>query len=336
MVETTYKRIAMLPKFGLIIIDECHFGSFKKLPYFGSEYNEKILGVTATPIAETPLANYYDNLILGPTVEELINEKHLLNCDVYGFASDLVSKEKWKIKKGEFESTADFNARKSLALSGRFLGDSTLEDSLAFVTSVTKLVGYDSGFKYAFNADTGDVSLFALPSSSEYSSLNGIGAPDYMTNRRERRGLDRFDLSTKIDSRSAYKGSNAYGATVTVEKTSMSRFGIATNRIPFLNFKRESSYSNPQVSAQFKLENSRAARELPALKVMMVLKLEDPYIVYNFSHVEPKRDNPVDISVQEKFLTGNIIGIVFYSGLTGEVFARLPENLGKTVTRPSE
>jgi hypothetical protein len=240
------------------------------------------------------------------------------------------------IKKGEFESTADFNARKSLALSGRFLGDSTLEDSLAFVTPVTKLVGYDSGFKYAFNADTGDVSLFALPSSSEYSSLNGIGAPDYMTNRRERRGLDKFDLSTKIDSRSAYKGSNAYGATVTVEKTSMSRFGIATNRIPFLNFKRESSYSNPQVSAQFKLENSRAARELPALKVMMVLKLEDPYIVYNFSHVEPKRDNPVDISVQEKFLTGNIIGIVFYSGLTGEVFARLPENLGKIETRPSE
>jgi len=33
----------------------------------------------------------------------LINEKHLLNCDVYGFASDLVSKEKWKIKKGEFD-----------------------------------------------------------------------------------------------------------------------------------------------------------------------------------------------------------------------------------------
>ena len=52
--------------------------------------------------------------------------------------------------------------------------------------------------------------------------------------------------------------------------------------------------------------------------------------------MEPKRDNPVDISVQEKFLTGNIIGIVFYSGLTGEVFARLPENLGKTETRPSE
>jgi superfamily II DNA or RNA helicase len=47
--------------------------------------------------------DYYDNLILGPTVEELINEKHLLNCDVYGFASDLVSKEKWKIKKGEFD-----------------------------------------------------------------------------------------------------------------------------------------------------------------------------------------------------------------------------------------
>lgn len=103
MVETTYKRIEKLPNFGLIIIDECHIGNFKKMPYFEPNSLEKILGVTATPIAEYPLSNFYDNLILGPSVEDLIRDKHLLNCDVYGFASDLVAKEKWKIKKGEFD-----------------------------------------------------------------------------------------------------------------------------------------------------------------------------------------------------------------------------------------
>ena len=103
MVETTYKRLEKLPKFGLIIIDECHVGNFKKMPYFEENRQEKILGVTATPITEFPLSNFYENLILGPSVESLINDNHLLNCDVYGFASDLVSKEKWKIKKGEFD-----------------------------------------------------------------------------------------------------------------------------------------------------------------------------------------------------------------------------------------
>jgi len=103
MVETTNKRIEKLPKFGLIIIDECHIGNFKKLPYFDQNSHEKILGVTATPISEQPLKYQYDNLILGPSVQNLIDNNYLLNCDVYGFASDLVSKEKWKIKKGEFD-----------------------------------------------------------------------------------------------------------------------------------------------------------------------------------------------------------------------------------------
>jgi len=32
---------------------------------------------------------------------------------------------------------------------------------------------------------------------------------------------------------------------------------------------------------------------------------------------------------QGKYLTGGVLGIVFYSGLTGEVFARLPDGFGK-------
>jgi hypothetical protein len=136
-------------------------------------------------------------------------------------------------------------------------------------------------------------------------------------------------LNTKIKSKSTYQGSNAYGATVTVKQTSWSSLGIAANRLPFLSFERHSAYSNPTIASQFKLENSRAAQELPVLKALIVMKLADPYILYNFSHVAPKRDDPVDFSVQEKFLTGNVIGIVFYSGLTGEIFARLPNTLGK-------
>lgn len=236
------------------------------------------------------------------------------------------------VKKGEFESTADYNARRSATLAGKLLGDSSIEDFFAFVVPAPKWEEYSSGLRYEFNADTSDVNLYVLPTSSKYVSLNGIGAPDYDTNRREREGLDQFELSTKIESKSTYQGSNAYGATVTVEQTIMSRLGIAANPLSFLSFERDLMYSNPTIVGQFKLENSRAARELPALKALIVMKLADPYIVYNFKHVEPTRDNPVDISMQEKLLTGNVIGIVFYSGLTGEIFARIPETFGKPVT----
>ncbi len=232
-------------------------------------------------------------------------------------------------KKGEFESTADYNARRDAALSAKFLDNASVDDVFAFVVPVSKGGKYRDGFGYEFDPDTSDVKLYALPQSSKYVSLNGIGAPDYQSNRRESRGLDQFKLSSKIESSSTYQGSNAYGATVTVEKSSMSSAGIAANRIPFLSFERDLIYSNPKVAAQFKMENSRAAAELPAMKALVVMKLSAPYVVYNFVHKEPKRDSPTEISMQEKYLTGDVLGIVYYSGKSGEIFARLPENFGK-------
>jgi superfamily II DNA or RNA helicase len=102
MVETLNRRIDKLPNFGLVIIDEAHIGNFRKLPFF--EINEtKVVGVSATPVAEKPLAEYFHNLIMPTNIPYLIENKYLLNCEVYGFASDLVSKQKFKIKGGDFD-----------------------------------------------------------------------------------------------------------------------------------------------------------------------------------------------------------------------------------------
>lgn len=232
-------------------------------------------------------------------------------------------------KKGEFESTADYDARRDAALSAKFLDNASVNDVFAFVVPVSKGEKYRDGLVYKFDADTSDVKLYALPESSDYLPLNGVGAPDYQTNRRESKRLDQFTLSLKTESSSTYQGSNAYGATVTVEKTRKSSAGIAANRIPFLSFKRDIIYGNPTVSAQFKLENSRAAAELPIMKALIVMKLSAPYVVYNLFYKEPKRDSPTELSIQEKFLTGDVIGIVYYSGKTGEIFARLPEAFGR-------
>ncbi len=233
------------------------------------------------------------------------------------------------VKKGEFESSADYNARRDAALSAKFLGNASVNDIFAFVVPVSKQGKYKYGISYEFDADTSEVKLYALPSSSKYLSLNGIGAPDYQTNRRVSNGLDQFTLSKKNISNRTYQASNAYGATVTVEETNVSNAGIAANRIPFLIFERDIAYLNATVAAQFKLENSRAAAELPTLKALIVMKLSTPYVVYNFMHKKPTRDSPTELTTQQKFLTGDVLGIVYYSGQTGEIFARLPENFGK-------
>lgn len=102
MVETVSRRLSKLPKFGLTIIDECHIGNFKKMPFF-EEKECKVLGVTATPINEYPLANYYSELIQPISIGQLISDGHLVNCDPFGFASDLVGAQKFKIKGGEFD-----------------------------------------------------------------------------------------------------------------------------------------------------------------------------------------------------------------------------------------
>ena len=230
------------------------------------------------------------------------------------------------VKKGEFESTADYNARRDAALSAKFLGNASLNDIFAFVVPVSKQDDYKHGIGYDFNADTSEVKLYALPSSS---SLNGIGAPDYQTNDRQSNELDKFTLSSKIISKRTYQASNAYGATVTVEETYNSDAGIAANRIPFLIFERKIVYANATVAAQFKMENSRAAAELRALKALIVMKLSTPYVVYNAWKTEPTRERPRELIVKETFLTGDVLGIVYYSGRTGEIFARLPENFGK-------
>lgn len=239
---------------------------------------------------------------------------------------DLISavEKSTSVKRGEFESTSDFNARKAAALSEKILGNYGLDDTFAVIRSVASGGKYPRGLSYTFNPDTSEVSIYVLPSSS---TLNGIGAPDYQTNRRQGHGLDLFAFDIKTESQSSYQGSNAFGATVTVEKSIMSSSGIASTQVPFLNFKRDVMYSNAPFALQFKMENSKAARELPALRALIVFKLVEPFVHYDFVRKEPKRDSPTDISMQYKYLSSRILGIVYYSGLTREIFARLPDSI---------
>ena len=230
-----------------------------------------------------------------------------------------------RIKKGEFESTAEYTARRDSILKTKFLDNSNLDDIYGFIVPVSKLAEYSDGIRYKYDVDIGTLKLYVLPSSSKYTPLNGVGGPEYDINKPEIQMLDQFKLSTKVDSKRSYMASNAFGATIPVEEISMSRAGLAVNPINHLNFERDIIYSTPTVAAEVRMDRSKAAAELPLMKALIVMKLTSPYIVYNATHKKPKRDSPSDIFVQEKFLTGDVIDIIYYSGRTGEVFARVSE-----------
>ncbi|OYX80231.1 MAG: DEAD/DEAH box helicase, partial [Flavobacteriales bacterium 32-34-25] len=96
MVETLKNRIndekLILDNIGLVIIDEAHYNSFRKL--LSSFTNAFILGVTATPLSSNiklPMNQSYDELIVGDTISSLIEKGFLAKATTYSYDVGLTS-----------------------------------------------------------------------------------------------------------------------------------------------------------------------------------------------------------------------------------------------------
>ena len=103
MVETTYRRLDKLPDFGLIIIDEVHIGNFTKIiEHYSNKY---ITGFTATPIAAkkiNPLKKYFNHIVCGISISNLINEGHLCPAYTFGVKQE-IDRAKLKMVRGDFD-----------------------------------------------------------------------------------------------------------------------------------------------------------------------------------------------------------------------------------------
>lgn len=96
MVETLNNRLndkkLRLDDVGLVIIDEAHYNSFRKL----FKFFEKcfILGVTATPLSSNiklPMKDNYDQLIVGDDISTLIKNGFLAEAELYHYDVELNS-----------------------------------------------------------------------------------------------------------------------------------------------------------------------------------------------------------------------------------------------------
>ena len=96
MVETLNNRIkeekADLDDIGLVIVDEAHYNSFRKL--FKHFERCFILGVTATPLSSNinlPMHEIYEDLIVGERIPSLIEKGFLARATTYSFNVNLSS-----------------------------------------------------------------------------------------------------------------------------------------------------------------------------------------------------------------------------------------------------
>ncbi|WP_419211560.1 DEAD/DEAH box helicase [Maribacter sp. X9] len=96
MVETLNNRLqeekVEINNIGLVIIDEAHYNSFRKLFKFFEK--SIILGVTATPLSSNiklPMKDNYNKLIIGESIQSLIDQKFLANANLYNYDVSLQS-----------------------------------------------------------------------------------------------------------------------------------------------------------------------------------------------------------------------------------------------------
>lgn len=105
MVETVYKRMAnninYFPDVGIVILDEAHEGNFRKVHALFP--NATILGFTATPIytdKKYPMKNDYEDIVVGPQVNELIKRGKL--CQNITYSVGTVNRNDLQVKGNDF------------------------------------------------------------------------------------------------------------------------------------------------------------------------------------------------------------------------------------------
>jgi superfamily II DNA or RNA helicase len=201
MVETAYKRLDKFTNIGLVIVDEVHIGNFTKvIEHFTSQY---IIGFTATPLAArktNPLRNYFDDIVCGIDIPDLIEQGYLCPELTYS-AAQIVDRAKLKMKAGEFDQAqmaAAFKAPKYIettvnAYKAHSLGQKTIifncnvEHSMA-VNAAFQAAGFNSRHLDADSPDRSEVLQWFA--NTPDAILNNIGIATT--------GFDQPDIETVI------------------------------------------------------------------------------------------------------------------------------------------
>lgn len=142
LVETLNNRLQendnFLEGIGLVIVDEAHYNSFRKIFHHFEDIN--ILGVTATPLSSNkklPLRDTYNDIIIGESINNLIGNGYLCESTTYSYDVNLST-----LKIG---STGEFTVGSSELLYSSAMMQSKLIDAYEEVAMGTKTLIFNSG-----------------------------------------------------------------------------------------------------------------------------------------------------------------------------------------------
>lgn len=150
MVETLNNRLHEDENFikgvGLVIVDEAHYNSFRKIFQFYEDAN--ILGVTATPLSSNralPLNDNYHKLIVGESISNLIEGGYLSDAETFTYDVNLHG-----LKIG---SNGDFTVSSSELVYGNYFMQEKLLFAYEEVAIGNKTLIFNSGIETSMRVE---------------------------------------------------------------------------------------------------------------------------------------------------------------------------------------
>lgn len=150
MVETLNNRLRDNENFiedvGLVIVDEAHYNSFRKI--FQYYINTNILGVTATPLSSNkalPLNDNYNKLLVGESISSLIDNGYLSDAETFTYDVNLHG-----LKIG---SNGDFTVSSSELVYGNYFMQEKLLFAYEEVAVGDKTLIFNSGIETSLQVE---------------------------------------------------------------------------------------------------------------------------------------------------------------------------------------
>lgn len=150
MVETLNNRLQddenFIEGIGLVIVDEAHYNSFRKIFQFYQGCN--ILGVTATPLSSNrvlPLNDNYNKLLVGESISSLIECQYLANAETFTYDVNLHG-----LKIG---SNGDFTISSSDVVYGNYFMQEKLLFAFEEIAVGTKTLIFNPGIETSIRVE---------------------------------------------------------------------------------------------------------------------------------------------------------------------------------------
>ena len=199
-------------------------------------------------------------------------------------------------KKGEFESTEEYERRLEKIDNKPFYGGLMMNSRLAFVVSKEAL-------RTKYDADNQILDVFIkLERAVEGKTWN----------------FEIFGVTIQAygDSRTTYEGQNAYGATATVVKRQRSYRNLVFVNNSEIGIERSSSTT---LVCDIKADAATARRLKDRLSVVFVSRLAKPYITTGMIELTPTLSSPLAGQFFHNNLVVNLLEIWILDSVTGTV-----------------